>query len=171
MINPMNILKKAKCGTLSNPSKKTLIFNVGHDGEQIHLRIAENSGGGFFSSEWVGLSSIAEQVTTDEPFTTSILTPLYESKSSNNPGFLAAVLVAEKLWLPVMGNRRQFTQGDVTAFTKRMQVLIGKKVNLKDEVAEREAKKEAARIALEKKLQAQRAKTAKAKPATPKAKS
>ncbi len=52
-----------------------------------------------------------------------------------------------------------------------MQVLIGKKVDLKDEVAEREAKKEASRIALEKKLRTQRAKTAKANPATSKVKS
>jgi hypothetical protein len=36
---------------------------------------------------------------------------LYESKSSNNRGFLAALLVEEKLWLPVIGNRRLFSIG------------------------------------------------------------
>ncbi len=159
----MNILKKAKCGTLSNPAKKTLTYNVGNSGDEFYIRLFENSSGGFHSTAWVGLSSIAEQVTTDDPFSTAILSSLYESKSSNNQGFLAAVLVAEKLWLPVVGNRRQFTSGDIPAFGKRMQVLIDKKTNLKDEVAEREAAAEAKRKVLEKKLLAQRAKTAKAK--------
>ncbi len=163
MKNPMQILKKARCGTLSNPNKKTLTYNVGHDSDRFHLRLSDNEGGGFFSTEWICLNDVTNETPSDEPFTTAVLTPLYESKSSNNPGFLAAVLVAEKFWSPVIGNRRQFTPGDVPAFAKRMQVLVGKKVNLKDEVAEREAKKEAARLALEKKLQAQRVKTAKAK--------
>ncbi len=163
MKNPMKILKKAQCGNLSNPQKKTLTYNVGNRDDEYYLRLSDNQGGGFFSTEWISLSEVTELMPKEEPFTTSVLTPLYESKSSNNQGFMAAVLVAEKIWLPVIGNRRQFTPGDVTVFTKRMQTLIGKKVNLKDEVAEREAKKETARIALEKKLKAQRAKTAKAK--------
>ncbi len=159
----MKILKKAQCGNLSNPKKKTLTYNIGNREGEYYLRLSDNAGGGFFSTEWLALSDVTAEMPSDEPFTTSILTPLYESKSSNNPGFLAAVLVAEKLWLPVIGNRRQFTPGDVTAFKNRMQPLINKKVNLKDEVAEREAKKEAARIALEKKLKAQRTRASKAK--------
>ncbi len=159
----MNILKKAKCGNLSNPGKKTLTYNVGNRDDEYYLRISDNQGGGFHSTEWISLSTVAQQITNEEPFTTAVLTPLYESRSSNNPGFLAAVLVAEKLWSPVIGNRRQFTQGDVTAFTKRMQPLIGKKTNLKDEVAEREAAAEAKRKALEAKLKAQRTRACKAK--------
>jgi len=45
-----------------------------------------------------------------------------------------------------------------------MNKLIKKKVNLKDEITEREAKKEAARIALEQKLKTQRKNALKAKP-------
>ncbi len=159
----MQILKKARCGTLSNPGMKTLTYNVGNRDDKYYLRISDNAGGGFFSTEWITLSDITAEMPSDGSSTTAVLTPLYESKSSNNPGFLAAALVNEKLWLPVIGNRRQFTTGDVPAFAKRMQPLISKKTNLKDDVAEREAKKETARIALEKKLQAQRTKNAKAK--------
>ncbi len=159
----MNILKKARCGNLSNPGKKTLTYNVGNRDDEYYLRLSDNQGGGFFSTEWISLSEVTELMPKEEPFTTSVLTPLYESKSSNNQGFMAAVLVAEKIWLPVIGNRRQFTPGDVTVFTKRMQTLIGKKVNLKDEVAEREAAAEAKRKALEAKLKAQRTRASKAK--------
>ena len=158
----MNILKKSRCGTLSNPTKKTLSYDVGNDSQQLHLRITDNTGGGFHSNEWISLSDI-NQLTAEETFSTSILGPLYESKSSNNQGFLAALLVEENIWLPVMGNRRLFSMGDVNAFTDSMNKLIKKKVSLLDEVSEREAKKEAARAALEKKLIAQRKKAAKSK--------
>ncbi len=156
MQNRIAILKKARCGNLSNPNKKTLTYNVAHSGNEFHLRISDNDGGGFFSDEWISLSTVAEQVTTDEPFSTSILSPLYESKSSNNQGFMAAVLVAEKLWFPVIGNKRLFTYGDTESFELAMGKLITKGVNLKDEVLAREAAAEAKRKVLEKKLQAQR---------------
>jgi hypothetical protein len=143
--------------------KKTLTYNIGITDDEYHLRISDNSGGGFFSTEWVALSDITALTPKEETFSTSLLLPLYESKSSNNQGFLAAVLVEEKLWLPVIGNRRLFSMGDVNAFTDSMQQLIKKSVNLKDEVAAREARKESARIALEKKIKAQRTKTSKAK--------
>jgi hypothetical protein len=162
----MNILKKSRCGSVSNPDKKTLTYDVGHRDDEYHLRITDNEGGGFFSDEWVALSDITSPTAEEETFGTSLLAPLYESKSSNNQGFLAAVLVEEKIWLPVMGNRRLFSVGDLAAFTVSMQQLIKKKVNLTDEVAAREAKKEAARLALEKKLKAQRKNALKAKPKT-----
>ncbi len=103
----MNILKKAKCGNLSNPGKKTLIYNVGNHDDEYYVRLSDNQGGGFFSTEWLALTDITSETPSEESFTTALLTPLYESKSSNNPGFLAAVLVAEKLWLPVIGNGRR----------------------------------------------------------------
>ncbi len=108
----MKILNKAQCGTLSNPSKKTLTYNVGNREDEYYMRLSDNEGSGFFSTEWVGLSDITNETPSEEPFTTAVLTPLYESKSSNNPGFLAAVLVAEGLWLPVEDNKRLFTYGD-----------------------------------------------------------
>ena len=159
----MNIIKKAQCGNLSNPNKKTLTYNVGYNSEQFLLRITDNHGGGFHSTEWVSLSSVSEQVTTDKPFSAKILSPLYESKSANNPGFLAAILVAEMLWLPVEDNKRLFTMNDFEDFETAMNKLIEKKVSLKDEVAEREAKKEASRLALEAKFKAQRKKASKVK--------
>jgi hypothetical protein len=163
MKTKMQILKKSRCGNVSNPDKKTLTYNVGNTDEGLHLRITDNDGGGFFSDEWVSLSAINSMTSKEDTFSTPLLAPLYESKSSNNQGFLAALLVEEKLWLPVIGNRRLFSMGYLAGFTDSMQQLIKKKVNLKDEVAERKAKKEAARIALEKKLKAQRKKISKGK--------
>jgi hypothetical protein len=42
----MNILKKSRCGGVSNPTKQTLSYDVGHRDDEYHLRITDNEGGG-----------------------------------------------------------------------------------------------------------------------------
>ena len=147
-----NIIKKAQCGKVSNPDKPTLTYNIGHDTDtkDFQFRITDNSSGGFFSHEWIGLLSIALTVENSGAFNANIFTELFESKSANNSGFLAAALKAEKLLLPHRDTKRLHKFGNVEAFKKSMQKLL--KVSLPDEVAEREAAKEAKRIELEKKL-------------------
>jgi len=53
--NPdMKVLKTDTCKTLSG--KSTLTYQIGVDPDSvIHLRIAGNIGGGFFSDEWLGV--------------------------------------------------------------------------------------------------------------------
>ncbi len=147
-----NIIKKAQCGKVSNPAIKTLTYNIGHnaDNQSFHFRITDNSGGGFFSHEWIALSSIALTVENSDTFNANIFTELFESKSANNSGFLAAALKTEKLLLPYKDTKRLHKFGNVEVFKKSMQKLLN--VSLPDEVAEREAAKEAKRIELEKKL-------------------
>jgi hypothetical protein len=36
----------------------TLTYQVGQDDESVHVRITKNTGGGFFSDEWVSLIDI-----------------------------------------------------------------------------------------------------------------
>jgi len=57
---------------------------------------------GFFSNEWIALNDVMDTIETtssDKPFKALIFKSLYESKRSNNHGFLAAALRAEKLLL------------------------------------------------------------------------
>ncbi len=147
-----NIIKKAQCGKVSNPDKPTLTYNIGHDADNqsFHFRITDNSSGGFFSHEWIALSSIVLTVENSATFNANIFTNLFESKSANNSGFLAAALKAEKLLLPYKDTKRLHKFGNVDAFNKSMQKLLN--VSLPDEVAEREAVKESKRLELEKKL-------------------
>jgi hypothetical protein len=58
--NPdMRVLKTATCKTLSG--KSTLTYQIGCTPESIiHLRISKNSGGGFFSDEWIPFEAVQE---------------------------------------------------------------------------------------------------------------
>jgi len=161
----INILKKAHCGKVSTSEKETLTYNIGDSDEEYYFRVTDNTGGGYFSNEWVSLNDITELLPNDTPFNASALAPLFKSKSANNAGFLAAALKAESLLLPVKETKRLHTLGDISSLIKTMQKLVKGKVSLPDEIAEREAVKEAKRTALAEKLKAKRDE-AEAKPKT-----
>jgi len=150
----ITIIKKTQCGKVSTPEKETLTYNIGHCDDEYYFRVTDNLGGGFFSHEWISLSDITECLPADSNFNATALTPLFKSKSANNAGFLAAALKAESLLLPFKETKRLHTLSDLSAFTKTMQKLVKSKVSLPDEIAEREALKEAKLKALTDKLEA-----------------
>ena len=107
--NPdMLVLKTATCKTLSD--KSTLSYQVGCTPESvIHLCIAKNSGGGYFSQEWIPFEAIQEALRDDDEgaaITSIRLTPLFKGKSVNTPSFLLAALKHLKLVRPVQGKQR-----------------------------------------------------------------
>ena len=106
----INIIKTTKCLTVSG--KSTLTYNIGMDEKSaIQLRVNENTGGGYFSKEWVAFDSIVsalEAVPKDKPITSIHLFPLFKGKSVNTPGYLLAVLLNEKLLTSFKGMKRQY---------------------------------------------------------------
>jgi hypothetical protein len=87
-------LRTAICPTLSR--KATLTYDVGQDSSKgIHFRVTKNDGGGFYSGEWVAWKDIEVAIYADEPVSSICLRSLFKGLSSNNSGFLTAVLVAE----------------------------------------------------------------------------
>jgi hypothetical protein len=157
--NNTRIISKKKGKLLSPTAKGTLTFNVGHNDQSksLHFRIVTNTGGGFFSNEWIALDDILaciEEQPTDEPFKALIFRQLYvASRSSNNHGFLAAALRAEGILLPVEKAVYSHTLGDVAAFTKAMQKPIKENVSLEDTVAIHNDEVEARRQAMTEKMQ------------------
>lgn len=107
----LKIISTSKCPTISG--KSTLTYNVGVNTEGLmHIRVLSNSGGGFFSNEWVLLDSITavlSEALSDHPITSINLIPLFKGKSVNTPGYLLAVLLNEKLLKPFEDKKRQFT--------------------------------------------------------------
>jgi len=106
MTSTLRIIKKSSSTKLSPRAQGSLTYHVGYDetAKTVHLRITANSGGGFFSNEWIALNDILDTIETtssDKPFKALIFKLLYQSKESNNHGFLAAALRAESLLLPV----------------------------------------------------------------------
>jgi len=153
MTNTFRIIKKSTAPKMSPRAQGSLTYHVGYDetDKTFHFRITANSDGGFFSNEWIALNDILNTIETTspyKPFKALIFKSLYDSKGSNNHGFLAAALSTEKLLLPVEKQLMSHTLGDVKSFKAAMQQLIKDKVSLEDDVAEAEKIKEAKRAEL-----------------------
>jgi hypothetical protein len=125
----MRILKIESCLTLS--SKSTLTYHIGHENDKIHFRVHANTGGGYFSQEWVALKDI--QAVLTGTFSSIPLHPLFRGKSVNTPAFLLAVLTHEKLLLPV--KPRSYKWADLKVFMARVEKLIASDINLDPEKA------------------------------------
>jgi hypothetical protein len=140
----IRIIKKANCGLIAPSSTGELTYNIGFDAKDksFHFRVIGNSGGGYHSREWVSLDAIMEFIEAQppgQPFKSLILRKVYVSTGANNYGFLAAVLRAEGILVPVPKKPFSHLAGDVAAFRKAMQSLL--KTDLEDEVALEEAEK------------------------------
>jgi hypothetical protein len=80
---------------------------LGLDAKQTPLfRITACNGGGFFSKEWVSLPAIRSALQKSQAVRAILLFPLFKGKSVNTPGYLLAVLRAEKLIQPLPGKTR-----------------------------------------------------------------
>ena len=104
----MTVVKTASCETLTKKSKLTYQIGTLPDGE-VYFRIHKNSGNGFFSNEWISLADIRKvlsKIPVGKPVTAIMLNDLFTGKSVNTPGFLLAVLVHEKLLIPMQGKKR-----------------------------------------------------------------
>ena len=101
----VQICKRGSCPTLSG--KSTLRYEFALDPTKAFIvRVTGCSGGGFFSNEWVSLSGIRSALQKASPFTAILLFPLFHGKSVNTPGYLLAVLRAEKLIQALPGKNR-----------------------------------------------------------------
>ena len=93
----IKVVKISSCHNISGKHKLT--YHIGsNETQEICFRVIENSGGGYFSSEWVSLPNIVKVIeTAATPTTSSSLFSLFKGKSVNTPAFLLAILVNEKL--------------------------------------------------------------------------
>jgi hypothetical protein len=101
----VQVLRRSSCPTLSG--KSTLHYEIGFDAKQtLLIRVTTCTGGGFFSKEWVSLSAIRSALQKSKPVTAILLFPIFKGKSVNTPGYLLAVLRAEKLIQALQGKTR-----------------------------------------------------------------
>jgi hypothetical protein len=125
--NPdMKILKTATCPTLTG--KSTLTYQIGLSPESVvHLRISKNSGGGFFSDEWISLDDILstlKKLRKDTPITAYYLSELFKGKSVNTPSFLLSVLKQLKVVQALPKNKRHHELLDPMPFLDQVTQLM-----------------------------------------------
>ena len=121
-----SIIKVIKIGSCHNISgKHKLTYQIGcNEAQDFCFRVVENSGGGYFSSEWVTLSAIVKAIeTAATPTTSSSLFSLFKGKSVNTPAFLLAVLVNEKLVELHTENTRAYQLTNHEAFLAEIKKL------------------------------------------------
>ena len=121
----VRVIKKTSCPTLSGKGELYYCLGSDHD-DQLVMKIYSNSGGGFFSDEWLSVSSIVETLEDcdpDEPITSVVLNPLFRGRSVNTPAFLTAALKAEGVLESIEDKQRCHQLGDVDAFLSRCKQL------------------------------------------------
>ncbi len=126
--NPeIRILKTATCPSLSR--KSNLTFNVGcNTVGEIQFQVIANDGGGYFNDDWVAQSSIQavlDRLPKGSPITSATFRAIYPSKSTNSPGFLAAILVHCGLLQPSKDKPRCYELGSPDKFISEVNALLG----------------------------------------------
>jgi hypothetical protein len=150
--SPIRILSKSTCKPIAPSAQGKLSYHIGcsdgDDSAQLYLRVTANSGGGFFSNEWIALDDILaviEEQPARQPFKSLVFkrsggyeSGLYVSQGSNNCGFLSAVLRDVGILKAVPGKPYSHLLDDPDALTVAMQSAIAKGNSMKDEIAEHE---------------------------------
>lgn len=133
----IRILKVATCPSLSG--KSTLTYHIGCNSQSdIQFRIVNNTGGGFFSKEWIALDTILnifDQQPDDKPIVSLLLYPLFQGKSLNTPAFLLAVLKQEGLVSQLEDQPKHYKRMPSDEFMAEIEKLIQSKVDLKTDDA------------------------------------
>jgi hypothetical protein len=138
----VRILKIGTCPSMSG--KSTLSYHVGCKAEsEILFRVYANSAAGFFSKEWVALTSIQElfaKAPDPKAITSFVLLPLFHGKSINTPAFLFAGLLNEGLVKPSTTTRRCFECTDGKKFFAEVKALAATGTDLTAKLKKTEAK-------------------------------
>ena len=133
----MRVLATGTCDTLTGSSRLTYHIGCMPDGE-IYLRVHSNTGGGFFSQEWIAFQDILralEKRPEGKPITSILLNPLLRGKSANTPGFLLAMLLHEKVIRSLQGKLRRHQLMDPSVFTEKIEKLMASGTQAKGKAA------------------------------------
>ncbi|MBR8218294.1 hypothetical protein HT749_31955 [Burkholderia cepacia] len=96
------LLRSGEARKVGQRSTGTIRYDIVSDSERtkVFIRITGNDGGGYFSRELVDFDKAIDGIASykdGSPFPSKIFAPAFVGKSSNNAGFLAAVLRGEQL--------------------------------------------------------------------------
>ena len=103
-------LKTGQASKTGQRSHGQIHYRVLTDTEQqnLYIAITGNDGGGYYSKEIVAFAKVErclEGLNTDKPLSSKVFQPAFVGQSSNNAGFLAAILRAENLLAPVADSK------------------------------------------------------------------
>ncbi|SKC66145.1 hypothetical protein SAMN05445504_0502 [Burkholderia sp. CF099] len=100
--HPHLLLRSGEARKVGQRSTGMIQYDIVSDSERtkVFIRITGNDGGGYFSRELIDFDKAIDNVTpyqNGSPFSSKVFASAFVGKSSNNAGFLAAVLRGEQL--------------------------------------------------------------------------
>ncbi|MBD8532801.1 MULTISPECIES: hypothetical protein [unclassified Massilia] len=146
-INGASTVKTAKAPKLGKHAEGAIHYQILTDSErkQPMFQIIGNEGGGYYSKEILVFDDVESCLSLhppEQPFPSKLLQAVFMGRSSNNAGFLAAILRAEGLLaLAPDTEGRHVIAGDWTAWKASMLDEPGHPVDAKP--AEKEEKTDA----------------------------
>ncbi len=116
-------IKTNNCESLSSKSK--LEYQIGCQGDaDLSIRITKNSGGGWFSGEWISIKRIIGALeSSNQPLTSYPIQALFNGKSVNTAAFLFAALKEEGLLVASTDNPRTYVLQPVGPFVQTLKSL------------------------------------------------
>ncbi|RYF46374.1 MAG: hypothetical protein EOO38_14235, partial [Cytophagaceae bacterium] len=135
---PYWLLRSGPAKKLGKQSKGSIAYQLlTNDARQeVWLTISSNDGGGYFSQEMVALASVqtcVSDIKPQEPFPSKLLQAAFTGRSSNNAGFLAAILRQESLLGPAPETEgKHILSGDWTAWKAALLALPGTPAEITD---------------------------------------
>jgi hypothetical protein len=121
----IQVLQADTCPTSSG--KSTLGYEIGTDeSDGIYLRISSNTGGGFFSNEWVSFEAICNAIADwpdDQGITSNTFRKIFHGRSANTPGFVIAVLNAVGILEPEGEKQRVHQARNPESFLAKVEAL------------------------------------------------
>ncbi|MCU6434612.1 hypothetical protein LPB67_12605 [Undibacterium sp. Jales W-56] len=130
------LLKDGTAPKLGARAEGSINYNVfaDNDRQQLFIAITGNKGGGYFSKEHVDMTKIdacLDASTSAKPFPSKTFKEAFVGRSSNNAGFLVAVLRHEKLLAAAPEAETQHVRsGDWAAWKKSMLAETGKLIEI-----------------------------------------
>ncbi|NDY74249.1 hypothetical protein DO021_20475 [Desulfobacter hydrogenophilus] len=135
----IRILYHGECPKLTPRGMGNIKYELGinDENDEAYIRIAGNASSGAFNTKWVGVNEIRERLEklAEETFRAIILQELYKSQSSNNHGFLGAILKAEGVLVGVEKPPSMLQMGEWTGLLKKIESLKREGVSLTDHIA------------------------------------
>jgi len=116
------IILTSKCKTVS--SKATLTYNIAVDDKNnFYIRVINNSGGGYFSNEWIlidDITNILKSIPKDQSISSIHFFPLFKGKSVNTPSFMLAALINENVLIPHTEIKRQYAFNGISKLMEKI---------------------------------------------------
>lgn len=140
LVTGVRIIFQGKSPKLTSRGRGDLLYELGvDDTHAAFIRISGNESSGASSHEWIELIKIQTLLTShaerEKSFAAVVLDVLFTRRSANNSGYLAAILVTEKVLTILPGKPVMLGSGSWEHIWLKIKQLEESEISLPDHIA------------------------------------